>query len=135
MMVSDSVEVVRRGYEAFNRGDWDGMVADMAPAFEYVPTGALPDVRTRYHGPEGWAEFMVGWLVDGFENPRMEIDELVEAGNQVLASVTLRGRGKQSGAEASWQVWHLWTVHDGKITHGHGFASGGEARRAAGIVE
>ncbi len=134
-MASYSVEVVRLGYEAFNRGDWEGMVADMAPTFEYVPTGALPDVRTRYHGPEGWTEFVVGWLVDEFDNPSIEIHELIEAGDHVLASVTLRGRGKQSGAEASWKVWHLWTVHDGKITHGKGFATGDEARGAAGIVE
>lgn len=134
-MASDSVEVVRRGYEAFNRGDWEAMVADMAPTFEYVPTGALPDVRTRYHGPEGLAEFMVGWLVEEFESPRMQVHELIEARNHVLASVTLRGRGKRSGAEASWKVWHLWTVRDGKITYGQGFASGDEARRAAGIGE
>jgi ketosteroid isomerase-like protein len=30
-MSEENVEVVRRGYEAFNRGDLDGMVADFAP--------------------------------------------------------------------------------------------------------
>jgi ketosteroid isomerase-like protein len=30
-MSEENVEVVRRGYEAFDRGDLDGMVADFAP--------------------------------------------------------------------------------------------------------
>jgi hypothetical protein len=41
-MSEENVEVVRRGYEAFNRGDLDGMVADFAPTFEYVASGAVP---------------------------------------------------------------------------------------------
>jgi hypothetical protein len=49
--------------------------------------------------------------------------------------VTLRGRGKQSGVEASWDVWHLWTVEDGKLVHGHGFTSKPEALEAAGLSE
>jgi ketosteroid isomerase-like protein len=40
-MSQENVEVVRRGYDAFNRGDLEGMVADFAPNFEYVPAGAI----------------------------------------------------------------------------------------------
>jgi hypothetical protein len=35
-MSQENVEIVRRGYEAFNRGDIDGVVGLLAPAFEYV---------------------------------------------------------------------------------------------------
>jgi ketosteroid isomerase-like protein len=67
--------------------------------------------------------------------PRVEINELSEAGDQVLASVTLRGRGKQSGVDTSWDVWHLWTVEDSKLVHGHGFTSKTDALEAAGLRE
>ena len=67
-MSENNVEIVRRAYEAFNRGDRERMVTDMAPTFEYVTTGVLPDLRTRYQGPEGWMEFL-GWLWDEFERP------------------------------------------------------------------
>jgi ketosteroid isomerase-like protein len=70
-----------------------------------------------------------------FENARGEVRELTEAGDQVLASLTLRGRGKQSGVEASWDVWHVWTVRDGKFVHGQGFARSDEALEATGLRE
>ena len=53
-MSQENVELVRRGYEANNRGDPEGMVADFAPTFEYVSTGAIPGMRDVYRGPEGY---------------------------------------------------------------------------------
>jgi uncharacterized protein len=131
-MSRENVERARRAYEAFNRGDLEGMVADFAPTFEYVATGAIPGAGGVYGGAEGWTEFL-GWFRSEFENPRVEIRELIEAGAQVLASVTLRGRGKQSGVEGSWDAWNLWTVRDGKVVYGQGFTSRHEALEAAGL--
>ena len=133
-MSQENVEMCRRAYEAFNRGDSEGMVADLAEEFEFVPTGALPDARGVYRGPQGYTDF-VGWLRSEFDSPRVEINELTEAGDQVLASVTLRGRGKQSGVAASWDIWHVWTVRDGKAVHGQAFTSKAEALQAAGLRE
>ena len=56
-MSRENMEVMRRGYEAFNRGDYDAMVAEFAPEFEFVPTGTLPDAERLYRGPEGWKRF------------------------------------------------------------------------------
>jgi ketosteroid isomerase-like protein len=64
-----------------------------------------------------------------------EIHELIDAGDRVLAAQTLRGRGKQSGAEANWQVWNVWTFREGKIVHGQGFTSRDQALEAAGLSE
>jgi hypothetical protein len=41
-MSREPVEVVRRAYEAFSRGDLEGLFADAAPEFEYVATWAIP---------------------------------------------------------------------------------------------
>jgi ketosteroid isomerase-like protein len=60
---------------------------------------------------------------------------LVDAGERVLASVTFRGRGKQSGAEAAWSVWQLWTTRDGKVVRGQGFTNREETLEAAGMGE
>jgi ketosteroid isomerase-like protein len=130
----ENVEMARRGYEAFNRGSRDGMVADFAPNFEYVTTGGIPGVDDVYRGAKGLTEF-VGWMWGEFEDPRIEVHELIETGNQVLAEVTLRGRGKRSGVETSWNIWHLWTAQDGKIVRGQAFTSRQEALEAAGRRE
>ena len=121
-MSDENVEKVRRGYAAFSRGDLEGTVADFAPAFEYVATGAIPGQAGVFRGAEEWTNF-VGWMRSEFEDPRSEIRELVDIGDQVLVGMTLRGRGKQSGVETSWDVWHLWTMRDGKAIHCQGFTS------------
>jgi ketosteroid isomerase-like protein len=133
-MSQENVEIAQRAYEALERGDFDGMMSDMAPSFEYVTTGAIPGVTGAYRGREGLKEFL-RWMWDEFDSPRIEVHDLTEAGDQVLASVTLRGRGKQSGVEASWDVWNLWTIHDGKVVHGQGFARREDALEAAGLSE
>jgi len=133
-MSEESVAIARRAYEAFNRGDLQAMVADLAPNFEYATTGAIPGMTGVYRGAEGILGFLE-WMRSEFERPRIEVHELVDAGDQVVAAVTLRGRGKQSGVEASWDVWHAWTMEDGKVVHGQAFTSREEALEAAGLSE
>jgi uncharacterized protein len=133
-MSQENVEVARRAYEAYNRGDAQGVVADLAPSFEYVSTGAVPGERDVRHGPKEYLGFL-RWLSDEFDDPRVEVHELVEAGNQVLASVTLRGRGKQSGAETRWDIWHVWTVRGGKVVRGQAFTSREQALEATRLRE
>ena len=133
-MSRENVEIVRRAYDAFSRGDLDAAVEDMAPDCEYVATGTIPGLGGVYRGPEGFRRFL-SWIFDEFDDARVEIDELIEAEDGVLASVTNRGRGKQSGAETSWHVWQLWTVRDGKVVHGQGFTSEAEALEAVGLRE
>ena len=94
-MSKDNVEVVRRAYEAFNRGDRDAAVADVAADCEYGASG----------------------------------------GDRVVVSVTTRGSGKHSGAEASWVTWQVWTLRDGKAVRGEGFSSRRAALEAAGLSE
>jgi ketosteroid isomerase-like protein len=133
-MSEENVEVVRRGYEAFNRGDLDGMVADFAPTFEYLASGAVPGTGGVYRGPEGLKEFM-SWFFGEFSDARADINELIDAGDRVLVGTTARGRGKQSGVESGWHLWHLWTLREGKIVRGEGFTDRDEALEAAGLSE
>jgi len=133
-MSQENVEIARRAYEASNRGDFDGMVADFAPNFEYTTTGAIPGMTGVYRTAEGMAEF-VEWMLSEFEHPRIEVRELIDAGVHVLGAVTLRGRGKQSGVETSWDLWHVWTVQHGKVVDGRAVLSKEDALEAAGLRE
>jgi ketosteroid isomerase-like protein len=53
----------------------------------------------------------------------------------VLAVVTFRASGKQSGAEVNMEVFQLWTFRDRKVIRGHGFFDRAEALEAAGLSE
>jgi ketosteroid isomerase-like protein len=79
-------------------------------------------------------EFM-SWFFGEFSDARAEINELIDAGDRVLVGTTARGRGKQSGVESGWHLWHLWTLRDGKIVRGEGFTDRDEALEAAGLPE
>jgi len=126
--------MLRRGFDAYNRGDLDAAVADFASDCEYVTSGALPGSRGVYQGPEGYKQFS-GWLRDEFEDARLDVNDVIDAGDRVLASLTLRGRGRQSGAATSWDVWQVWTIRDGRIVRGQAFTDETEALEAAGLRE
>jgi ketosteroid isomerase-like protein len=133
-MSEENVEVVRRGYEAFSRGDPDAMDAYLAPTFEYTATGTIPGVVGVYRGPEGLRKFLSAFW-DEFEDARIELRELIDAGDHVLASITMQGRGKRSGVEARWDIWQLWTLRDGKGVRAQAFTSRDAALEAAGLRE
>jgi hypothetical protein len=133
-MSQENVETVRRGYEAFNRGDIDGVVGLLAPDFEYVASGLVPGVGGVYRGAAGLRGFAETFWAE-FDDPHIEIHELIDAGDQVVASTTMRGHGKQSGAEASWSVCQVWTVRDGAAVAGQGFPSRVDALESVGRSE
>jgi uncharacterized protein len=124
--------MARRSYEAWNRGDLAGVVADFAPDCEYVASGAIPGVGGVFRGPEGFIQFIERFWGE-FDDTRIDVHEFTEVGDQVLVSATQLGRGKRSGVEVRWDVWHLWTTHDGKAVRGQGFTSRDEALKAAGL--
>jgi ketosteroid isomerase-like protein len=65
----------------------------------------------------------------------MEAREFIDAGDDLIVSMTNRGRGRRSGVETSWDVWLVWTVRDGTAIRGQAFMSKAEALEAAGLSE
>lgn len=131
-MPPNNVDIVREAYDAVNLGDLDMAVSCIAPDMEYVASGAVPGAMGVFMGPEGVKEFIAG-LYEEFDEPRADVSELLDAGDQVVVSATARGRGKLSGVETTWDTWQLWTVRDGKLVRGQGFTSREEALAAAGL--
>jgi len=128
----NNVDIVREAYDAVNLGDLDMAVSCIAPDMEYVASGAVPGATGVFMGPEGVKEFIAG-LYEEFDEPRADVSELLDAGDQVVVSATARGRGKLSGVETTWDTWQLWTVRDGKLVRGQGFTSREEALAAADL--
>jgi ketosteroid isomerase-like protein len=85
-MSQENVGKMRATFDALNRGDLEGALADFAPEFEYIPSARLPDTDESYRGPEEFKRFL-GWLSDEFDDPRMEANEFIDAGDAVGAEV------------------------------------------------
>jgi ketosteroid isomerase-like protein len=136
-MSEENVELVRRMYEAINRGDIAGAMAlaDPPQNFEFVPSGVLiPDLSGVQAGPEGLRRLSEVFFNE-FDALHVDVHELVDAGDQVYSSFTLRGRGKQSGVATSFDGWLVWTVTDGRVTRLLGFTDRDPALEAAGLAE
>ena len=130
-MPSDNVELIRRGYESFNRGDLDDVFALLDPEIEWVTADRVPFAGT-YRGHDD----VRGLLRDQqevFGEITMEPYELFEKGDKVVAFVRQRARGHASGAEIEIVVGHLWTVRDGRAVRFEGFPEREKALEAADL--
>jgi ketosteroid isomerase-like protein len=79
-------------------------------------------------------EYFRNWLsVFGDFDPQVE--ELIDAGDEVIAVLHERGRGKLSGAMVEGRLAHVWTVRDGKLWRLRSYATKQEALDAAGLRE
>jgi ketosteroid isomerase-like protein len=136
-MSEENVDLLRRMTEAFNRGGPEDAlaIANPPPEFEFVPSGVLfPDLAGVQRGPEGFMR-VAEWLRAEFDDFHVEVHEFIDAGDRVFTSATLRGRGKHSRAETSWDVWGVWTVREGRAVRWQGFTDRAPALKAAGLLE
>jgi len=133
-MSEENVEIIRRAYEEFNRGDWESVMDLAASEFEYVTTSGSLVGLSGTQGPEGFMRFLEQFWEE-FDEVQAEPQEVIEAGDSVLAVCSFSGRGKQSGAEVNLNVCQLWTLRERKIIRGQGFFDRAEAFEAAGLSQ
>src|SRR5512133_758206 len=130
-MSGENVEIVRRGYAAFERGDLESMLADVAPglvAYRAEPEGAT------FHGPDGLLEAIADWT-EGFDEFRASADGFIDAGDRVVARMHQRARGQASGVEVEADFWCVHTLKDGKQVRYEIYPTKAQAFEAAGLEE
>lgn len=110
---SPSVGLVRRGYEAWNRGDVDAVFSFLDPDISWEGYTHLPE-----SGSLSGRDEVKAWLerfLDAWKDVDIEVTELFETKDRVVALVRFHARGKGSGVQvASGVDAHVWTLRDGK---------------------
>jgi ketosteroid isomerase-like protein len=131
-MSEENVEVVRRGYEHYNRtGEPDYTLLDPEVVYDVSRRTFDPGV---YHGHEGVQEF-ASLIREQWATMRLEPQEFRTAGDDVVVSVRLIGVGRESGVETTAQAAHVWTLREGKVVRQTTFQTMDEALEAAGLSE
>jgi ketosteroid isomerase-like protein len=134
-MSPHNVEIVRRVSDAFAAGDLDTVIALVSPEiewdFSHVDTWLEEQV---YHGYDGIAEFFSKWLGE-WDDYRFEVEDIIDAGDRVVAIVRDEGRGKSSGIKLERRHAEVWTVHDGKVIRIEPYDHKSEALAAVGLEE
>ena len=70
--------------------------------------------RRSYRGREGFVEFMSTWTED-FEDFSVQADQLIDAGDSVVALLTQSGTGKASGAPVVQEYALIYDLADGQV--------------------
>jgi len=132
-MSQQNVEVVRQVYEAVNRGDLDTANSYIHPEIEFHTYAQSPEAGV-YRGREAVLKYNED-LFDQFESIRFEVDELVEAGDRVVAVNTQHAVPKGGRQEMSVHLAEVWVVRDGLLAERRSYSTKREALKAAGLEE
>jgi ketosteroid isomerase-like protein len=106
------------------------------------PAAFAPDVEvmfatpagppTEYTGMDGllagWQDWLVPW-----ERYEVKVDELIDAGERVVALATLSGRTRHDGVEVHQPAAAVLSLSDGRITRVEFHLDQREALEAAGL--
>ena len=111
MVMQAGVELVREVVEALNRGDLDGMLARMDPDFVWKPLEASPVAR-MCQGREQVRRYVEEWR-STFEDVWVDLQDLTQVGDRVIAVVRGHGRGRASGLELDSLYCQVWTLRGG----------------------
>jgi ketosteroid isomerase-like protein len=128
------VEIVRRAFEAIERGDRAAWLKEYDADVVVQQTPPIPDART-YHGHEGLVQVLSDWT-QVFGDLVMTPEDFADAGNdKVLVRIHQQARGASSGVPIDFYTWFVFTVGGGKIARLEMFNHRDQALEAAGLQE
>jgi ketosteroid isomerase-like protein len=133
-MSQENVAVVRAVLGARRRRDWQAFRSLYDPDIEWEDVSGLwGDWGTR-RGFEDVRAAFVTWF-EAFEEASFDLDHIVEAGDEVFASIRISARGRESGLVIDQRIPSVWTVRGGRVVRVRGYRGEAEALEAAGLRE
>ena len=133
-MSQENVELVRRYYEGVSRRDWSLLPELVDPDLEIDLSRNVfkPDVYQGYAGLRRFASV----VDDMWDDFRAVPTDLIDAGDNVVAAVTVRGRNKRSGVDVTMHIFNVFTLRDSKVVRiVGGYRERSEALEAAGLSD
>jgi ketosteroid isomerase-like protein len=124
-------EAVRRFLAAFESPDTDAFRDTLHPEIEWYP---IEKERRPTKGIEAAMWDINQWL-DTWEEHRLDLEEVIEDGDNVVASVHIKARGKASGVEVDVRFYPHIKVRDGKVVYIYDHEDREAALEAAGLRE
>ncbi len=133
-MVSLNAELqngaVRRFCEAFEADD-DAFRQALDPEIQWCP---IDENRVPLHGTGAAVRNRNAWL-DTWDEHRLDVDEVVEDGDNVVLLIHITARGKGSRARADVRFYAQMRTRDGKVAYIYDHEERAAALEAAGLSE
>ena len=116
-MTTGNAETVRALYDAFAAGDVSGVLGRMSPDIRWHEAENFPYADGNpYIGPDAVLNGVFARCIGDWDDFAVAIDEIIDAGDTVVAIGRYTGRYKATGREQHTQIAHIWRLEDGKIT-------------------
>jgi ketosteroid isomerase-like protein len=112
-VATENVEIVKRGFEAFNERGVEGIIPFIHPDFEATTPPNLASEPDTYRGPDGIRRWFDSFI-EVMDEIRWEAHEFHEVGDRVVVDFTLRARGKTTGLDFGQDAVMVWELRDGK---------------------
>lgn len=116
-MTQENVGIVRGIYGAFANGDFQKVFASFSPDIVWVAAENSPAAKSSpYYGVDKVREGVFMLICEEFPNLTMRLDELLDAGDKVVALGIYVGNRKSTGKPFQAQFAHVWTISVGHVT-------------------
>jgi ketosteroid isomerase-like protein len=130
-MSRENVDVVRRIYERWGRGDFRAGVELFDPFVLLVLRPEFPDAGA-YCGPEEIRRYTRDHFLADFEDVRITGDEFLEGGDSVVVHVNQQATGPGSGAPVGMRYYQVWTFRGRSVIRIESIRERGDALKAVG---
>ena len=131
-MTAGNAELISEYVAAYDSGGLDAWAEYWHPEITWrAAEGALDDVGLM-EGPTALRRYYEDWE-ETFDAVRVEVEEVIDAGDQVVAVVRGIGRMKGSESEIDLRYATLLRIRDRKIVSGREYFTKEEALQAAGL--
>ena len=105
-------QATRSGFDAYNRRDWDVVLAAYDPNVEIV-LHHVQQMEAIRHGHDGWRHYWHEWF-DVWDESHMEPTEIVELSDRLLLLGSTRCRNHRGLTLEEPSAW-LLTMENGRI--------------------
>ena len=127
-MSQENVETLRKGYEAFGKGDIDAAFENFSDDIVWKGLGDSVPGGGTYNGKD---EVKNQWLPEfaaNYQDFRQDIEELIDAGDWVIVLGT--SRATVGGQEIKSPFAHIWKYADGKAIEARFFGDTAQTLQA-----
>ena len=100
-------EILLKGYEAFNRGDFDESAKYLHPDVDWQ---RVADVESSLEGREAVRGNMEP---DVWDKQEVEVNGIEAIGESLVVDATFHAVGRGSGIEMHQQGFHVWKIVNG----------------------
>lgn len=115
-MPNPNIDLIRELYDAFAAGDVPTVLGHMSPDIVWMEADNFPYADGNpYVGPEAVLNGVFARCASEWDGFAVEIDELLDAGDTVVALGRYTGVYRRTGNAQRTQIAHVWRIAGGRV--------------------